>query len=252
MNNADKTDQNLHNLCTRIHHEIEPSDSWQALRARIDNRLCRPPAQYVGNILFWKRLAFSMAACFLLTAGTMIYFLGTLHEAQQYRMTDAAGVNNMLSQTDLNNLSVTFSHIRHLFGEQSQWIMVGSGDRTQMGVADTTVSSENSNKIVVVRLVVNMDNMESGQQYYDIVTFSDQRTDFQLPINDVSEIHVSLTPTLQDNGRIEVQIAAQAGTQSNTHVLSTIQNDRFTSLIRMRTNGSWISIDGTGQTISEI
>ena len=154
--------------------------------------------------------------------------------------------------SDLNRLNFAFSQVRQLFGQQSQWIMVGSGNRTQMGLADKMVSGTNSNKIIVVRLAVNLDDAGLPRQYFDIVTFSNQQTNFQLPIGNTSAIDISLKPILKDNGRIEVEIDAHADARSKTNTISTILDDRFTSLVRIRANGNWVNIDGIGQSVSEI
>ncbi|MHC4757291.1 MAG: hypothetical protein ACYTE8_01410 [Planctomycetota bacterium] len=255
MNTDDKNDNAINEILKETHNEIEPSDSWQALRARIDDRIDTKQSvsvSTVGNVFFWRRLAFGMAACFLVTAGILLYFLGAHYSMQEYHQQQVATVNNLLDQADLNRLSFAFSQVRQLFGQQSQWIMVGSGDSTQMGVADKMGSGVDNRKIIVVRLAVNLDDVGSPRQYFDVVTFSNQQTDFQLPIAGASAINISLTPILKDNGRIEVEIDAHADARSRTNTTSAIFDDRFTSLVRMRANGNWINIDGIGQSVSEI
>jgi hypothetical protein len=252
MNTNDNT---INEILKETHNEIEPPNSWQGLRARIDDRIDSKQSvsiPTVGNVFFWRRLAFGMAACFLITTGILLYFLGAHYGMQEYHQQQVATANNLLNQADLNRLNFTFSQVRQLFGQQSQWIMVGSGDSTQMGVADRMISGADSSKIIVVRLAVNLDDIGSPRQYFDIVTFSNQQTNFQLPIAGTSAIDISLKPILKDDGRIEVMVNAKADGRSQANSISTILDDRFTSLVRMRANGNWVNIDGIGQSVSEI
>jgi hypothetical protein len=255
MNTNNKSDNTINEILKEAHNEIEPPDSWQALRVRIDDKINSGqfiPVSTMGNIAFWQRLAIGMAACFLITAGILLYFLGSHYGIQKYEQRQIAAVNNLLNQADLNRLNFAFSQVRQLFGQQSQWLMVGSGYNTQMGVANRVVSGADSSKIIIVRLSVNFDDSGSPRQYYDIVTFSNQQANFQLPIAGISAIDISLTPILKDNGRIEIDINAQADGMSQANSVSTILNDRFTSLVRIRANGSWVNIDGVGQSVSQI
>jgi hypothetical protein len=254
MNTNDKNDSAINQILQEAHKEIEPSDSWQALRARIDRRIGSKKfvsSQATGNVIFWRRLAFGMAACFLVTAGILLYFLGAHYGVQEYEQRQVAAANNLLNQADLNRLSFAFSQVRQLFGRHSQWIMIGSGHNTQMGVTDKMVSGADS-KIIVVRLAVNLDDVRSPRQYFDIVTFSNQQANFQLSIADASAIDVSFKPKLTNDGIIEVEINAQAEGKSRVNSVSTILDDRFTSLVRMRANGKWVNIDAIGQSISKI
>jgi hypothetical protein len=255
MNTNDRSNNTINEILKEAYSEIEPPDSWRALRVRIDDRIDSKQfvsASTMENIAFWRRLAFSMAACFLITAGILLYFLGSHYGIQKFQQRQVDAVSNLLNQTDLHRLSLTFSQVRQLFGQQSQWIMVGSGDNTQMGVANRMVSGPDSSKIVIVRLAVNLDDAGLPQQYYDIVTFSNQQANFQLPITGISAIDISLTPILKDNGRIEIEINAQADGKSQANSVSTVLNDRFTSLVRIRANGNWVNIDGVGQSVSRI
>lgn len=253
MNTNDKNDNIINEILQETHNEIEPPDSWEGLRTRIDRRVdsAKSVSTQTAGIIFWRRLAFGMAACFLITVGILLYFLGVNYGRQEYQQQIAAA-NNLLSQADLNRLNFTFSQVRQLFGQRSQWIMIGSGDSTQMGIADRIVSGADSSKIIAVRLAVNFDGIGSPRKYFDIVTFSNQQTNFRLPIADTSEIDISLTPILKNNGRIEVEINAQADGRSQANSISTILDDRFTSLVRMQANGKWVNIDGVGKSVSKI
>jgi hypothetical protein len=255
MNTNDKNDSTFNEILKDAHNEIEPPDSWQALRARIDDRI--DSKQFVSvptmrNIAFWRRLAFVMAASFLITGGILLYFLGVHYGMHEYEQRRIGTVSNPLDQADLTRLIFVFSHVRQLFGQQSQWIMIGSGDSTQMGVADKMVSGSDSSKIIIVRLAVILDDVGSSWQYFDVVTFPNQRANFQLPIVSTSAIDISLTPILRDNGGIEIEINAEADGRSQANSVSTLLDDRFTPLVCMRANGNWVNIEGTGKSVSEI
>lgn len=255
MNTNDKNDSAINQILQEAHKEIEPSDSWQGLRDRIDRRI--DSKQFVSiptmrKVAFWRRLAFGMAACFLITAGILLYFLGVHYGVQEYHQQQIAAANNLLNRADLNRLNFAFSQVRQLFGQQSQWIVIGSGDSTQMGVADRMVSGTDNSKVIVVRLVVNLGGERSPWQYFDVVTFSNQLANFQLPIAGASALDISLKPILKNDGRIEVEINAQAEGGSQANSISTLLDDRFTSLVRMRANGKWLNIDAIGQSVSKI
>lgn len=255
MNSNDKNDSSFNEILKDAHNETKPPDSWQALRARLDDSI--DSKQFVSvptmrNIAFWRRLAFSMAACFLITGGILLYFLGVHYGMQGYEQRQTGTVNNPLDQADLNRLIFAFSQVRQLFGQQSQWIMIGSGDSTQMGVADKMVSGSDSSKIIIVRLAVIPDDVGLTRQYYDVVTFPNQPANFQLPIASTSGIDISLTPILRDNGGIEIEINAEADGRSQANSVSTLLDDKFTRLVRMRANGNWVNIEGTGKSVSEI
>ena len=255
MKTNDKNDSSFNEILKDAHNETNPPDSWQALRARINDSI--DSRQFVSvptmrNIAFWRRLAFGMAACFLITGGILLYFLGVHYGMQEYEQRQIGTVDNPLDQADMNRLIFAFSQVRQLFGQQSQWIMIGSGDSAQMGVADKMVSGSDSSKIIIVRLAVILDDMGLPRQYYDVVTFPNQPANFQLPIASTSSIDISLTPILRDNGGIEIEINAEADGRSQANSVSTLLDDRFTRLVRMRANGNWVNIEGTGKSVSEI
>lgn len=255
MNTNDRNNNTINEILKETHNKIEPPDSWQRLRARIDNRIDSKQSvstPTVGNVFFWRRVALGMAACFLITAGILLYFLGVYYGMQENEQRQIATVKKLLDQADLNRLSFAFSQVRQLFGQQSQWIMIGSGDSTQMGVADRMVSGSDSSKFIIVRLVVNLDDVESTRQYFDIVTFPNQPANFQLPIASTSAIDISLTAILRDNGGIEIKINAEADGRSQANSVSTLLDNRFTPLVRMRANGNWVNIEGIGKSVSEI
>jgi len=260
MNTRNEIDKVVDEILKEAHKEIEPLDSWQALRTRIDRRidsgglLWASAAGMKKNIVFWRRLAFGMAACFLLTVGVLIYFLGLNYSLREYKQKQlvATASDNLLNQTEINRLRFAFSQVRQLFGKQSQWMMIGSGNSTQIGLVGEMAPIVRNRDVVVVRLALNIGDVEAPRQYFDVVVFSNQEANFRLPVAYASAIDVSLKPVLRDDGTIEVEINAQADGVSKAGSISTVADDTFTSLIRMRANGNWVEIDGVGQLMSNI
>lgn len=245
---ADMEDNKIEDILKEAHNEIEPPDSWKALRNRIDQRIdarTNAPAGTSGNIVFWRWLAIGMAACFVVTAGILLYRLGFSDGMRQSRH-EMVKATDLLSQADLNRLSLTFSQVRQLFGQQSHWIMIGSDDSTQMGVADTTLPKGGNSRLVVVRLAARLGDSDSQRQYFDIVAVAGRRAELQLPVAGSSPVDISLRPTVSSDGTIKVEIDTQTAKVDKT------LGDRFTSLFRMRTNGNWVNIDGTGRMLKEI
>lgn len=255
MNIKDKNRDVIDEILKDAHEEIEPIDSWEALRARIDYRIESKKLHSIfctKGVVFWRRIAFGMAACFFASAGILIYLLGAHYGVREYQREQLVTSNNLLNQAELNHLSFAFSQVRQLFGQQSQWIMIGSGNSTQMSVAGEMTSGAEDRKLLAVRLAVNLDNDLLPQQYFDVVMFSNQRASFQLPLANASAIDVSLKPILRSDGIIEVEISARAGTSSEAKSISSVVANKFVPLVRMRANGKWVNIDGTGHSMSKI
>ena len=258
MNTRNENDKMIDEILKEVQKEIEPPDTWQSLRSRIDHRiasgdLTSVSSSGIGSVTFWRRLAFSMAACFMITVGLLIYFIGFHDGVRKYQQQYATTVNNnLLNPTEINSLKLAFEQVRQLFGQQTQWIMIGSGNSTQMGIANKIPLGVENRNIIVVRLAVDYDSKGMQRRYFDVVTFSNQQVDFQLPLADASAIDVSLVPILKNDGKIAVNINAQVNGSSRAKGIATVTEEAFTSLVRMRANGSWINIDAIGQQMSSI
>lgn len=257
--NADKKDDDIVDAILKdAHREIEPPDSWDALRTRIDYRIksrkpsSLPLTQLNGSVVFWRRMALVMAACFLLAAGLLIYTIGFVQHTEDSKGRRVAVTNQgLFSQTQLNQLMKTFSNVRELFGQQSPWIMVGSGSNAEIGIDEIARTADTSN-VVAVRLALNPETEDAGRRYFDIVTFSNQRINCQLPMADASGIDISLRPTLENDGIVALEIDARVNGTSVSRSATTVANDVFTSLVRLRANGHWVNIDAVAQLMSNI
>lgn len=234
---------------------IEPPDSWEALRARIDRRMDSvpsiPAAQLSRSVVFWRRVAFAMAACFLISVGLLIYMVGVSHGTRGHWRRHGVPNQGLFSQAQLNQLSKTFSNVRELFGQQLPWIIVGSGNDAEIGVAQI-VPAADMPKVVIVRLALSLEKQTAKQQYFDIVTFSNQQAKFRLPLIGTSPIDVSLKPTLKNDGAVMVEINAQFNGSSEAKSTATVVDDTFTSLVRLRAKDDWVNIAGIGRSMSNI
>ena len=258
MNANKKHDDIVDAILKDARREIEPLDSWEALRTRIDLRIkSRKPsslsfAQLNGSVVFWRRMGLAMVACFLLTAGLLIYTIGFAQRGENFRRQRAAVTKQRLfSQVQLNQLMKTFLNVRELFGQQSPWIIIGSGSNVEIGI-DEIVRTADTSKVVAVRLVLNSDTESAGRRYFDIVTFSNQRVDCQLPMTDASVVEVSLKPMLKKDGMVALEINAQVDGSSVSKSMTLVVDDTFTSLVRLRANGHWVNIDAVAQSMSNI
>ena len=119
------TDENKNRLIDEAfksaHSEIQPRDSWEALRARIDEKIGNKVISSIGgrNVMFWRRAALVMAACFIITSALLIYVLHNIRNVQEQT---GKGV---LNQVQLYQLSTAFSQVRRLFNDQFPWQLTG-------------------------------------------------------------------------------------------------------------------------------
>lgn len=258
MNANKKNDDIIDAILKDTHREIEPPDSWEALRTRIDKRInsgkssSLPSAQLDRSVVFWRRIALAMAACFLLTAGLLVYVIGFVQHDKNFRWQQATVTNQgLFSPAQLNQLNKTFSNVRQLFRQQSPWIMVGAGNDAEIGV-DEMVRTADTSKVIVVRLALNLEKQSAGHRYFDVVTFSDQLVNCQLPLVETLAIDISLKPILKKDGIIVLEINAGVGGGSESKSVANLVDDTFTSLVRLRANGEWVNIDGIAQSMSSI
>lgn len=259
MNTNKKNDNIIDAILKDAHGEIKPPDSWQALRTRIDRKinsgeLPLPQAtQLSKNVAFWRRIALALAACLLITLGLLIYTIGFAQRTKGHWRQQLTTTNQgLLSQTQLNQLSTTFSNVRQLFGQHSPWIVVGSGDDAEIGINGQIARTADTSKVIIVRLVVNLEKQNAKSHYFDIVTFSNQQASFQVPFADTSAIDISLKPILRNDGTIAVEINAQVDSGSQASGSSIVADNVFTSLVRMRANGDWVNIDAVAQSMPNI
>ncbi len=251
--------ENIENLLKYTYEQAEPPESWGVLRERIERQLVNsiPPkgaarsCKTVFDLYFWKRLALIMAACFVITAGILAYFV--IHNSVPEVATVDGGKEQFLTQADIDYLHTTFRQVQELFGQQSTWVIVGRGVSPQIGVENTPAFASPPEKLVVMRLSVGLNNGgEARREYLDLVAVPNQTTRFQLPLVEARGLHVSLTPIAEEDGRITVRMKVADDNQPGISKTTTLTNDPFTPLVRMQSNGKRLDISGAGKVISNI
>ncbi|MHC4363042.1 MAG: hypothetical protein ACYSTZ_09455 [Planctomycetota bacterium] len=255
MNPNEKNDSAIDAILKDCYREIEPPDSWQALRARINRQMETGKSSFIqlaGRVVFWRRTALAMAACFFLTATLLIYIIVlTAGDRNLSNRRTAATMQGLFSQAQLNQLMITFSNVRELFGQQSAWIMIGSGSNAEIGI-DEIVRTADTSKVVAVRLALDPETKGASRRYFDIVTFSNQWINCQLPMAGASGVDISLKPTLENDGIVALEISARGNGSSASKSATTVAEDAFTSLVRLRANSHWVNIDAVAQSMSNI
>jgi hypothetical protein len=256
MNGNDREDNRIEAILKDAYGEIEPTDSWAALRGRIDRRMesAKLPSvsavQVTGSIAFWRRTALALAACLLITIGLLVYTLGFVLGGRVNGPLTEPINSGLFNQTQVVQLKDAFSNVRELFEQQSAWIMVGSGNDAEIGVEQIGRTWDTS-KIVVVRLAVNFEKENTAPRFFDVVTFPNQRADFQLALADSSTVRVSLRPLLKNNA-IAVEINAQVNGRAKSESTTAVDHEAFTSLVRLPSDGDWVTINGIAQSVSSI
>lgn len=256
MNAQEKKDEPIETTLRETHDVIQPQDSWEALRGRIDKRVFEKERSAASisrlsqNAVFWRRVALAAAACLVVTSVLLIY---TIRDTGIDLQTHTAIADQgLLNQNQLEQLSAAFAHVRELFGTHCPWMVIDSGGEGQIGINNRIKETLDSNEIIVIRLAVNMEGRELERRYFDVVTFSNQQVSFGVSVAESSNLGVSIKPVMTDDGKITVEIKAEfeSGTQAGDIV--TVANDKFTSLVRVKSNHSWVDIDAVGQVVTNI
>ncbi len=92
MNAQDNKDDRIKAALKETHDAIQPQDSWEALRSRIDKRLYEkgsspaPASRLSHNAVFWRRVALAAAACLVVTVTLLIYTIKNTGTDQRGQM----------------------------------------------------------------------------------------------------------------------------------------------------------------------
>ncbi len=191
-----------------------------------------------GKAAFWRRAALALAACLVLTSAFLICAIYRQSENQQQT------TQGLLSRGEVEQLGTVFSHIRTLFGTQQPWLVVEAGGKGEIGVENSTSGQVQAGRVLIIRLAV---NTQDKLQYYDVVALSSQMVSFSIPATDGRNMDVSLKPTLTNGSRIAVEIKARLDNGPQVGDTVTIADNRFTSLVRVKSDSKWVSIDAVGQ-----
>lgn len=234
-----KTDKNtqLNELLDQAHQAIRPSDSWDALRNRIDHRMSHTPNLH--KVAFWKYTAFGLAACLTLCMGLLVY---------QARNSDRQDHNLMtLSQQD--QLIEAFTQVRDLFDGQCPWILVDAQGSGQIGIGSTGPHSAN---LVVLRLALSSEQHEAPVRYLDVVGLSGRDIQFSVQGVDDRTLQITLKPTTNEKGHVALAIEAHVADHAKASAQGTISDSLFTSLVRVPSHGDSIYIHAVGRSVSTL
>ncbi|MBN1974853.1 MAG: hypothetical protein JW787_14530 [Sedimentisphaerales bacterium] len=243
----------LNDILKEAHEKIQPRDSWQALRNRIDERINNKNTssglitKLNGNISFWRRAALAAAACLVITSALLICVIFDNKHQSNFPYKD-----NLLAQNQLENLSEAFSHVQDLFEQNCPWMIISAAGKGELGDENQKIIAADNKKLIVLRLAVNIPNENNAPQYFDVVTFENQLVTFDMPVTGDTNMNLTLKSAIVKNNMIEVEIYTQLNSGVPTNNIVTIANDSFKTLARVKANGSWININATGQSLSNI
>jgi hypothetical protein len=249
MNNEN---DKINDALKEAHEKLEPLDSWQALRNRIDKTIesgkteTGTAAKLHANVAFWRRIALAAAACLVITSVLLICVV--------YNNRDKSNLDthNLLAQNQLQQLSQAFTQVQELFNRNCPWIVINSTGKGDIGIEKEEINPSEAKKIIVLRLAINPQNENTAPQYFDVVTFNNQLVVFDTPVSDDSNISIALKPVITEGDEIEVEINTKLNNGQRVNKTVTIADSSFKTLARVRTNGSWININATGQSLSNI
>jgi hypothetical protein len=256
MDDQENKDDRIKAALREAHDAIQPQDSWEALRDRIDKRLYEKgssPASTLRlshNAVFWRRVALAAAACLVVTVTLLIYTIKNTGINRREQM--AFAEQGLLNQNQLEQLNTAFSHVRELFGEQCPWMVIDSGGEGEIGVNGGTEEATDTSKVIVIRLAVNFEGQKLKKQYFDIVTYPNQQVSFSMAVNEDSDLGVSVKPFMASGGGIAVEIKTGPESGDRAGETVTVASDKFTSLTRVKSDGSWVDIDVVGRVVSNI
>lgn len=240
----------LGKMLQQAHTSIVPEDSWNDLRSRINNRLQDGiDSRTHKEIVRWRSLCISLAACLLLVSGLLINSM-SFNLGIRQNLPGLDSDYHRLSLKDVENLTVAFANIRQLFSDENPWIVFGPNKETTMGINNGMTTTFERNKFVVLRLVIKT-GTASPSRYYDIVTFPNKSATFKTPFTDEADILITVKPKL-NNGKIEVEYEAQINGGSVTNSIASLDNNDFTQLVGMGTNKGRVDIFGIAKIVSEI
>jgi hypothetical protein len=118
MNENDQAgNESMDRLLRQAYQKVDPADSWQGLRRRIDGRLERQSRR--SSVRLWRRTALALAACLAVTLGLLIHLLVQAGRAGGPADPSAIARAPLLEQGQLNRLTAIFEQIHEMFADQA-------------------------------------------------------------------------------------------------------------------------------------
>lgn len=233
----------IENELKNLDTTIEPVDSWQDLRKRIDAKLDSADAMQSKMSFVLRHKAILSAAAMLLFISGIGYYIG--YDAGRNHQNQSLS-RNLLTKQDIQNMSLAFQQVQELFKGQAGWLMIGNDNNVQMGINDEDFENKNA---AIIRLAIKIDSNQ--EQYFDLLTYVNQKTDMSLPLIKGQSLKISLTATFNQNGEIAIEII-DLKRQSSNAVAVNLCNNNYTKLLSTHADGVKIDILGIGKTVPNI
>lgn len=245
MSDQQRQDEMIEALLREVHESAGPVDSWHALHGRIESR-CHAVAP-ADEVVFWRRIAFAAAACFVVTATLLGYLLLQNQGVGPASSAVAKANPPLLDDAQIERLAQAFSQVRSVFAEQSPWFMVDSSGNSQLGLAEVQQAAGPRQRLIVLRLVLRDEQSQAQRPYADLVAFPRQRIEVRMRTAQGSAVEVSLVPALEDDGRISLHVVAQCDGDSPVGTTATVDESAFKALVHVRAGAHRIALDATAQ-----
>jgi hypothetical protein len=248
-------DNELNKMLRQTYADIEPPDSWEGLRGRLGSQQKRfagtEKLSYTmrKELKRWRLVSLSLAACLLLVSGLFIYTAGFGPSIRHIHPKTAADYQR-LSGKDLDNLTLAFTQVRQLFSEENPWFVIGPDKAVTIGVHEQADAEVNPDAFVVLRLVVTTDDNAPGR-YYDIVTYADKTVTFQTPLDEQTDMRISIKPILEDE-RIKVAYETRINGGAEAKSIASLNKEKYTSLLGLDTDKGWVNIQGVARLVTDI
>jgi len=233
----------IENELKNLNTTIEPVDSWQDLRKRIDDKLDSADATKSKMSFFLRHKSIISAAAVFLFVSGIVYYIG--YDTGRNHQNQSLS-RNLLSKQDIQNMSLAFQQVQELFKGQAGWLMIGSNNDVQMGINNENLDNKNA---AIIRLAIRIDSNQ--EQYLDLVTYVNQKNDMSLPLLKGQSLKISLTATFNQKGEIAIEISNLKGQSSNA-VAVNLCNNNYTKLLSTHADGMKIDILGIGKTVPNI
>jgi hypothetical protein len=242
-----RQDERIETVLRQTHRSVQPVDSWEALRGRIDSRL--DAATATARVIFWRRIALAAAACFAVTS-LLLGYVTLRHarpEAAPVVLADADPP--LLDDAQIERLTQAFAQVRNMFAERSPWFMIDSLGNSQLGLSEPQQPADATQRVIVVRLALRDRESSTAGQYADLVAFPRQRVDVRMQTAQGAILELSLVSVLQEDGRVSLRVAAQSNGDAATSTSASLDARAFRPLVRLRTGARWVDLGATAQAV---
>jgi hypothetical protein len=255
MNRKNQSTHTLDTMLRQAHNQIEPPDSWQALRERIESGLDHrdtPDTRSLHlshKLAFWRGVALTLAACLLVCTGAL--FLSVANRITPAPV-PASPVFQPITDTQQQRLGQMFNHITQVFADQSPWMVVDSQGDGTIGVATEPSDANIAQERIILRLVTGLNNGSIQNQCFDIVASSGQQVTLQIPMALGTPIDVSLKAVSMKSGAVSLEINAHDQQSLHVNGLVRVPDQAYASLLEVPLDTHRLSMHATARRIPRL